>query len=276
MLKKDKPEEVKKLKDLIQNYKVVGILNMHKLPAKQMQKIKNNLSGVAKIRMSKKVLLSKALKETDKKGMEQLIEKIKGEPALLFTNENPFKIFKELKNNRTPVAAKAGDIAAKDITIPKGSTELPPGPAISTLQKVGLKASVQAGKITVLMDRVVCKAGAQITADMVGVFSLLKIEPMEIGIELISAWEDGMIFDKDVLDISVDDYINEIKKCVQYGVNLSVNVGYPTKFTIGLMLQKAFGEARTLCIDANVVEKDFIDEILLKAIREAKSLEVKL
>jgi large subunit ribosomal protein L10 len=181
-----------------------------------------------------------------------------------------------LKDNRTKIAAKPGDIATKDVIIPKGPTELPPGPAISTLQKIGIKASVQSGKITVLDNKTVCKVGEKITSDMVGVFSLLRIEPMEIGLDLVAAWEDEMIFDKSILDISVDDYLRDLQKCIQCGVNLSVNIGYPTKLTINMMLQKAFSEARTLCIDANILEKGFIDEILLKAVREAKNLEVKL
>lgn len=275
MLKKDKPKEVEKLKELINQYKVIGLLNMHKLPARQLQKIKNNISDKIKIRMSKKVLITRALKESEKPGIENLVERIKDEPALLLANENPFKMFSALKKNRTTAAARPGDMATKDIVIPKGATELPPGPAISTLQKIGLKASVKDGKITVLMGKTVCKAGETITDDMIDVFSLLKIEPMEIGLDLISAWEGGMVFDKDVLDVSVDDYIRDMKTAVHHAVNLSVNVGYPTKLTIGIMLQKAFNEARSVCVNANILEKDFIDDILLKAVREAKSLEVK-
>ena len=40
-----------------------------------------------------------------------------------------------------------------------------------------------------------------------------------------------------------------------------------------LFRSKAFREARSLCIEAGVMEKEFIDEILVKAIREANALE---
>jgi large subunit ribosomal protein L10 len=274
MLKRDKPEELKKVKELIQKYKIIGILNMHKLPTKQAQQIKKSLEGKAVFRMSKKNILIGALQEAGKPNLAQLAEKIKHEPALILTNENPFKIFSMIKKSRMPASAKIGDIAPKDIIIPKGPTTLSPGPAITTLQKVGLKTSVQGGKIAVLMDKVACKADETITADMVSVFSLLKIEPMEIGIDIVAAYEDGIVYDKEVLD--VEQYVKEIMDCVHKAVNMSVNIGYPTKLTIELMLQKAFNEAKSLCVNANVIEKDFIDDVLRKSALEAKNLEAKL
>lgn len=270
MLKHEKPQEVEKIAGLIKQYSVVGILNMHKLPARQMQKIKDSLRGTAVIKMNKKTLLVKAF---EKAGVAELKEKLGGEPALILTNENPFRLYRFIKENRSPAPAKAGDVAPHDIVIPKGPTPLPPGPAISSLQKIGLKTSVQAGKIAVMQDKLAVKAGEKITDDFVNVFNLLKMEPMEIGLDLVYALESGVVYEKNVLDIDQSWYLNELQSCAQGAVNLSVNTGYPTKFTIEMILQKAFVEARALCIDANILEKHFIDDVLLKAIREAKALE---
>lgn len=276
MLKKDKPVELKKITELIQKYKIIGILDMHKLPTKQAQQIKKSLEGKAVFRMSKKSMLTKALEATKLENITELTKKIKHEPALILTNDNPFKIFATLKKSRMPSSAKPGDVARSDIIIPKGPTTLSPGPAITTLQKVGLKTSVQGGKIAVLADKVACKAGETITADMVSVFSLLKIEPMEIGIDVVAAYEDGIVYDKSVLDVDVETYTKDLMDCVHKAVNLSVNAGYPTKLTIDMMIQKAFNEAKNLCIEANVIEKDFIDDVLRKSALEAKALEAKL
>jgi large subunit ribosomal protein L10 len=271
MKKEEKPRYVDQLAGMIDEYSVIGVLNMHKMPARALQQMRESMRGTTVIKMGKKTLISKAL-NSSKKNVRTLEEKLSGEPALMLTNENPFRLFRLLKENRTPAAAKPGDIAGKDITIPKGSTNLPPGPSISTLQKVGLKTSVQGGKIAVMADKVVCKAGEKITQDLADVLALLKIEPMEIGLNLAYVWEDGTIYGKDVLDVSVEDYINELTRCVTYGVNLSVNTGYPTKLTAPIMIQKAFAEARTLVIETDIIEKDFIEHILSKAERAAKLL----
>ena len=272
MVKQEKMQEVEEVKQLLNSYSVIGVLNMHKLPARQLQQIRHSLDKTV-IKMSKKTLLAMAIDGADKNNLSKIKDNLSGSVALLLSNDNPFKLFKILKENRSPASAKVGDIATKDIIIQKGSTGLSPGPAISTLQKIGLKASVQGGKIAILQDKVVCKAGEIITEDTAAVLGLLKIEPLEIGLNLTVAYEDGIIYVKNDLDIDVDAYINEIQKGVQQAFNLSINTGYPTKQTIELMIQKTFMETKSLCIEAGILEKDFIDDILIKAIREAKSLE---
>ena len=269
MLKQEKPRVVENLTEMINDYSVVGVINMRKLPARALGQMKESLRGAAVIKMSRKTMIKRALEGSNKDVKDLELTAV---PALLLSNENPFRLYKLIKESRTPAAARPGDLPAKDIVIQKGSTGLPPGPSISTLQKVGLKTSVQAGKIAVMADKTVCKAGEPVTQDLADVLSLLKIEPMEVGLDLVHVWEDGTVYGRDVLDISPDEYINELMIAVTKGVNLSVNIGYPTKLTAPIMIQKAFVEARTLAIEADLLEKDFIGHVLAKAARAAKML----
>ncbi len=270
MLKSEKPKEVEELKRLIQSHSVVGILNMHKLPTRQLQKIKKQLGSKAMIRMSRKSMLLRAI---DAAGKGALKEKVIGEPALILSNENPFRLFSVLKENRAAAPAKAGDVPKTDIIIPKGGTGLPPGPAITTLQKVGLKTTVQAGKIAVSQDKVVVKAGEAVNEDTVNVLNLLKMEPMEIGLDMVAALEKDVLYGRDVLDINVSDYLNSLQAAAAHAINLSLHTGYLIPETAPLAIQKAFIEAKALCIAANILEKEFIGDILAKAVAEAKALE---
>ncbi len=271
MVREEKIKAVSEIKHLIDSYPVIGIINMHKLPARQLQSIRHKID--AKIKMNRKSIMLRAIESSDKREIKKLKDYMTDSSALIFSRENPFKLFRTLKENRSPSSAKAGDMATNDIVIQKGSTGLPPGPAISVLQKVGLKASVQGGKIAVLQDKVVCKAGETISADLAGVLSLLKIEPLDIGLNMTTTYEDGVFYGKSVLDINVEDYIKDLERCIFNAINLSVNTGYPTKATIERILQKAFMETKSLAVEINALEKDFIDEILVKAIREAAALE---
>ncbi len=276
MLKKDKPKEVEKLKNLIESYSVVGILDMHKIPARQLQQIRDKLRGKAVIRMTTKNIIIRALSSSNKKDLAKLKEKITNEPALILSNENPFKLYKILKENKTNAAAKMGDIAPNDIIVKKGPTGIQAGPAISAFQKLGLKTTVQQGKIEIVQDKVVAKQGDEITEEMVNLFNMLKMEPMEIMLNLPAAWEDGIIYEKEVLDIDQTEYINNIQTCVRHAVNLSVNIDYPTKLTIDMMISRSFHEMKQLCLECDILEKEFADEILEKAIRQAKALESSL
>ena len=273
MLRKDKPTEVKKLSELIKKYRAVGIVSMKAMPAKQLQSIRKDLKGKGIIRAAKNNMIARALDAVDNPNIDKLKEKLKGPCALLLTNENAFKLARYLDKMKIPTAAKKGDIPSKDIVITKGPTEHPPGPAISTLQKVGLKTSVVDGKINIMEDKVVCKAGQEITEDMVNVFSLLKMEPMEIGLDIISVWEDGTVYDKDILTIDEEEYLNKITTACQQAFNLSMNIGYPTKQNIELIIQKSFIEAKSLSLEAGILDKSIIGELLAKAVAEAKALE---
>ncbi len=270
MLKAGKPAVVKELKEMISSHSAVGIVNMHKMPTRSLQAMRESLRGKARIKMAKKTLLVMALQEG---GLSEMAQRLDGEPALLLSNENPFRLYRILKESRTPAAAKAGDIAPNDIMIQKGSTGLPPGPAISMLQKAGLKTAVEGGKISVAADKIVLKKGEAFNSELAGVLSMLKMEPMEIGMNLLAVIEDGFIYEKSVLDIDVDSYIRGIEAAIRQSFNLSLNTGYVTMETAPFALQKAFIEAKTLAIEAGVLSKDIIGEILMRAVREAKALE---
>lgn len=271
----DKMKLVEDIKVLIDSYRTVAVLDMAKMPARQFLKIKNAVTadGDIKIKMTRKGLLARALKESSKPGVGELVEKMKDSPALMFSNSDPFRVFATLKKNRATSAAKVGQIVNKDVSIPKGPTQIPPGPAISTLGKIGLKTRVEGGKIAVLDERVVLKAGQPVTGDLAAVFSLLKIEPVEVGIKVAAAWENGMIYGSDILDVDVEQYLRNIESAVRQAVNFSLNTGYITSLTAPLAIQLAFWRAKSLAIAANISDKEVIGEALSKAVAEAKALE---
>lgn len=269
LLKAEKPKIVEDLKNLIQSYSVVGILDMHKMPTKQAQKMRERLRGIATFKMARKSLLKRVLESTK----PELVAKLTGEPSLILSNENAFRLYRILRENRVPAAAKVNDVATKEIIIPKGPTPIPPGPAISGLQKIGLKTTVQQGKIAILQDKVVAKPGDVISTDIVNVLNLLKMEPMEIAMELVAVIEDRTVYDKNILDVNIEDYVNNILLSVQQAINLSLNTGYLIPETAVMAVQKAYLEAKTLCMEADILEKDFVDSVLSKAELQARALQ---
>jgi len=253
MLRKEKEKTVEEIFKLVENYPVIGIVDINKLPAAPLQKIKHDLNDKAIVKVSKRVLIKMAL-EKSSKDLKKLLEFDAIQPAIIVTKMNPFKLSKYLNKNKSPAPAKIGDIAQDDILISAGITDFPPGPAISSFKKVGLKTGVEAGKIKILQDKIICKAGEKITADMAQVFSMLKMKPMKIGLNIVAMWENGIIYDKSVLNINEEEYINKIKLASSYALNLSIEIGYPTKENIKLLIIKAFLNAKA--IKSNVASSD--------------------
>lgn len=271
--KQSKISAVENLAKELKASPAIAILNMHKLPASALQKIKYELGDSAKVRFTKKSSLMFAIK---KAGKEHLIDHFKEQPALLLTDMNPFKLYKFIMTNKSPTSAKAGDIAPHDIEVKAGPTDLMPGPAITTLTKAGVPAKIEGGKIAVRTDKVVCKAGEKITLDMAAALQLLKLQPMEIALDVVAIAEGDLIYAKSVLAVDEKKLMANIALAVSQAVNLSVNAGWPTKQTMPIMINKAFLNAKTLGIEANVLDKGIIDSLLAKGKLQAECLNAKI
>jgi large subunit ribosomal protein L10 len=238
-----KIKEVEDLAKLINSYPVIGILELYKTPASALQKIKTAFRGKAVIKVSRKSIILLAF---EKAGKQNLKEFIKSYPALILTNMDSFKIYNNLRKRKIPATAKAGDVAIKDIEIKAGPTDLMPGPAISTLTKVKIPAKVESGKIAIMKDAVVCKAGGTISLDLASALQLLKLQPMEVGLNVVVMEEKGIVYKAEQLVVDEEKIFNDIQRAIHNAFNLSMNANYPTKETIGFMISKAYLSAKQL------------------------------
>ncbi len=273
-----KTESINKVKELVKKYSLVGVVNMHALPTAQLQRMRKKMQGDVEIFMTKKRLMKLAFEELKKdfKGIEELEGKLKGVPALLFTNENPFKLYGLIQKNKSKAAAKAGQEAPNDIVVSAGPTQFTPGPIISELGAVGLKTSVKDGKIEILKDAVVAKEGDEISASLASLLQKLGIEPMEIGLDLVCVYEDGQIFGKDVLAIDENEYRDNFTNAHRWAFNLAMEAGILTDVTAELTIQKLFREAKAVALEGGIMTPETTDEILARADRAGRALDAEL
>lgn len=273
MVRQEKIDQTKVLTEKVKKYSVIGLLDFYKLPSRQLQSMRKDLRGEVEILMRKKCVIKRALEAVkDKKNLTELLELDPKKPALILTNMNPFKLYKILDENRSPTYAKPGDIAPKDIIVPEGPTMVPAGPAIASFQKAKIPAMVKEGRIHVRKDTKVVKKGEEINPDVSSILKKVDIQPMEISIDLLAAWEGGIVFTEDVLAIDVKEYLDNLQVAYNYAINLSVNTGYVTKESVKLMIHKAFNQAKNLGVECNILEKGVIEDILRKAKVHAQNL----
>ncbi|RMF56022.1 50S ribosomal protein L10 [Candidatus Woesearchaeota archaeon] len=262
-----KKEIVKKFERLIEEYPVVGAINMENLPTPQLQKMREQLRSKVVILMGKRRLIKIAIENSKekKKGIEKLEEYLVGMPALLFSKENPFTLAKIIQKNKSSAPAKAGQTAPKDIEVKAGPTSFSPGPIISELGSIGLKTVIENGKIAIKEDTVVVKKGETIDAKTASILTRLGIEPMEIGLDLVAVYEDGEIIVKDVLMIDEKEYLNKIYTAANDAYRLSIGIAYPTKDNIEQLIKNAFIDAKTIALEQNIISDAVINELLAKA-----------
>ena len=269
-----KKKTVNDIVKLSKEYPIVGVINMENLPAPQLQSMRAELRGKVELFMTKKTLMKVALEKikNDRKGIEALEDHFYGMPALIFTKDSPFKLSRILRKSKTPAPAKAGQIAPNDIIVPKGPTPFAPGPVISELSSAGLKVGVESGKVAVKEDTVVARKGEKITGKVAEVLTRLGIKPMEVGLGLMAAYENGIIYGKEILDVDEQQYIRNVSLAALQGFNLAFNIAYITKGNVKFMIGKAFNDAKALGLSQNIIDKGIIDMLLAKAERSMLSL----
>lgn len=269
-----KKKVVNDLAGLGRKYNVIGIVNMSDLPAPQLQSMKKEMRGKVQLFMTKKRLMRIALSQLkdEKKGIEEISNYFEGMPALLFTNESPFKLSKLLQKSKTSAPARPGQIAPQDIIVPKGPTPFAPGPIISELSSIGLKVGVEAGKVAVKEDVVVAKKGEKIKPKTAEVLARLEIKPMQVGLGLVAAYDAGIIYLRDVLDVDEKEFAGKLAAAANQAFNLAFNISYATKDNISLLIAKAFNDAKALGISQKIFDKGIIEELLSIAERQMFSL----
>lgn len=253
--KKDEVAEVRKL--LVDN-PVVAVVGVGGIPSPSMQKIRLGLRGKAQVRSGKNNLLLLAVEEAAKErpGIQALEALVQGQTALVGTTLNPFQLYKQVSQSRTRAPAKAGQLAPFDIKVSKGETPFKPGPVVGDLQKAGIPAAIDSGKVVIRQDKVVVKEGEAISAELASALDKLGIHPIEIGLDVRGVFENGLIYRSDVLAIDEVKFRRDLATGVRSALTLALEAGWATKFTIEPLLGHGVKGALAVGAAAKALTKD--------------------
>lgn len=273
-----KKAEVASIVKMLTEAEVIALGNIQGIPSNAMIQMRRTLRGEATLKVTKNTLLHIALKEagTQKKGLAELAEKIDGPTVVITTKMNPFRLYKKFADSKQKAPARGGETAPEDIWVYKGETSFKPGPVVGELQRSGIPAAIDEGKVVIKQDKLLVKKGAAIPQNIAQGLTRLEIFPLTIGLNVQAVYEKGMIYGPDVLGIDEAKSRSQLELAIRSAINLSVNAGYPTKQTIEIMLQKAHREAVSLAVEAAFPEGQATELILGKANAQALAVAKKL
>jgi large subunit ribosomal protein L10 len=260
---------------MFDRYPVVGVLDIADLPASQFQQIRRQLRGQAEIIVSKNSLLRISIEQAGEKKdpkVRELLNYLQRQSALVFSQVDPFKLNKILQASKMSAPAKAGMKSPRDITIPAGDTDFAPGPIVGELQRIGVKARIQGGKVVILEDSPVLKQGDIVKKEVADALSRFGILPLELGLKLRAAYEAGMVFSAEILTIDEEKVMGQLRDAYLHAISLSINTNYPTTATIGIFLAKAFTTTRNLAINAFIPIPEVLPILLARARAEMLGL----
>lgn len=273
-----KSQVVDGLKERMLSSRVVGLANITGIPAPQMQRIRSKLRGKAEMMVVKNRLLLRALEaaKEERKGIEGLEGFVDGQVALMLSESNPFKLFRELEATKTKAPAKGGEIAPEDIVVREGDTPFKPGPVVGDLQKAGVPAAIERGKVVIKKDKVLVEAGMPIPRDVAKVLSRLEILPLTVGLELRGALEEGTLFTRDVLAVDEEALRRDVLTAAGDAFRLALALAYPTKAVLPTLLAEAHRNALSLGLSAHYPSAELLPYLISRAHGELMSLASKV
>ena len=163
-----KKAKVKELADVMVKNPVVAIVDIHGIPSPQMQDMRHGLRKHAAVMMTRNNLLLIAIDEAAKErpGLEKLKPLVAGQCAIVATPMNPFKLYQQMEATKSKAPAKPGDIAPEDIVVKEGETPFKPGPIVGELQKAGIPAAIEGGKIVIRKEKLLVEKGHKVPEEL--------------------------------------------------------------------------------------------------------------
>ncbi len=273
----EKTKEVEEINNLIKHYKVLGVASLQKVRAPQLQELRRKLADSAQLRVTKNTIVKRAIgKCKDKPRLESLEEHLTGPNIFLFTNLNPFKLALLLHKSRVKTTAKAGDTAAEDVIVPAGNTGLPPGPIISQFSAVGLPTRIEAGSVWINRDTLVAKKQDVIEARLASVLSKLGLKPVEAGLIMKAAYDNGLIITQSQMQLNLEEIRQNITEALSLALNLSLNTTFPTPENMKLLLKAGHHQAYSLALESGSPTSDTIADLIRRAHNEMLRLRSRL
>jgi len=270
-----KTQMYQQIMDIPKKYKVIALVKTNKVRASQLLPLRKALKGQVEFVCVKDKVAQKALEKSDIPGIKGISEELVGQCLFIFTNMSPFKLNVLLAKNKIMMAARGGDIASVDIIVPAKNTGIAPGPMLTEFKEAGIPTKIDQGTIWIAKDSTPVKKGGVINEKLAVLLGKLDIKPVEAGISLYTALEDGLKYAEAEMVIDVEKIRNAFAQYHQEAVSLSIEAAYVTPENISQILSKASQSARSLSIESGFMTDETKDQILQKADGQAKALSSK-
>jgi len=247
-----KNKYIQKLEENLTNYTSLLIINIDFVGSSQMQKLRISLRGRASVLMGKNTIMRKIVRQHADKDpkLEALLPLIKGNIGFVFCNEDLAGIRKEVIAERIPAAAKTGVLAPIDVVIPAGPTILDPGQT-SFFQALNIGTKITKGSIEILTNVTLCHKDTKVTSSAVALLNKLNIKPFEYGIVVSHVYDNGALYEAEVLDMTPQMLTDRFFIGVNHIAAIGLEIGYPTLASLPHSFCNAFKKLVAIALETD-------------------------
>lgn len=268
----EKEAVVAEIKRLASNYRAIGLVNLDRIPSRELSEIKKTLSRYGVIRFFNNTLVARTLNELRLPGAEDFINYLTGSNMLIFTNLNAFTLANLIDKVVILRYVKPGEKAPSDIYVPEGPTGIPPGPMMSVFGKLKLRTMVKEGVIWIAKESKVAAAGDVISPELASLLRKLDIKAYPVKLSLKVVWDEGVIISKDKLTLDVESFRNELLSAVYVGRALALEAALPLPEVIPEIINRAYLRAARLASEVGYVTPETAPLVLRDAVGRAQAL----
>jgi len=269
---KRKAQMYQQLQELPKKYKVLALIKMYKVRSTQILPLRKILKDDVEFVSIKDKVAQKALEKLDVPGIKDIVGELSGQCMFMFTNMSPFKLNVLLAKNKIMMMARGGDVASLDVVVPAKNTGIAPGPMLTEFKEAGIPTKIDQGTIWIAKDTTPVLKGEVINEKLASILGKLDIKPVEAGILLYVALEDGVKYVEAEMVIDVEKIRGEFAQAHQEAVSLSIAAAYITPDNISQILSKAAQSARSVSVESGFMTDETKEQILQKADAQARAV----
>jgi len=222
-----------KLKELIETYPSIFIVNVDNVGSNQMHQIRGSLRGKGVVLMGKNTMVRRALRSilSELPQYERLLPHVKGNIGFVFTSGDLKDIRSLIVANRVAAPARAGALAPIDVIVKAGNTGMEPGKT-SFFQALQIPTKIARGTIEIVADIKVVTAGTRVGSSEATLLNMLNVSPFTYGMTAIQIFDSGTAFPPSVLDVNEQELIDKFLSGIKTITALSLALHYPTLVSV--------------------------------------------
>ncbi|GAA5964363.1 hypothetical protein JCM3765_006390 [Sporobolomyces pararoseus] len=249
----DKLAYFAKLKDLIETYPSIFIVNVDNVGSNQMHQIRQALRGKGQILMGKNTLVRRAVRLilADNPDFERFLPHVRGNVGFVFTSGDLKEIRDIILDNKVAAPAKAGAIAPNDVYVPAGNTGMEPGKT-SFFQALNIPTKIARGTIEIVSDIHLVPAGQKVDASQATLLNMLNISPFTYGMKIIQIFSEGQLFSESVLNVSEDELLEKFMSGVKTIASISLAINYPTLASVTHSLVNSYKNLLAIALATDI------------------------
>lgn len=231
----------KKVHRLLSEYEKIFICDADNVSSKQFQNIRQGMRGRGDVLMGKNTMMKRAIREMigQKPELEKLLPLIRQNVGFVMSNGDLKEIRDLVETFTVPAAARSGAIAPVEVTVPPQNTGLGPEKT-SFFQALSIPTKIARGSIEITSPVKLLEVGDKVSESAAMLLNMLKISPFTYGLDIITVYDSGSVFDPAILDITEDDIRGRFMSGVQNVASVSLAIGYPTVASVPHSIANAF------------------------------------